>query len=504
MFGFVRRVTIRYAPPLLVSAVSAAVFVALQVPVGDLWAARARQFAAAHGAGITYWFGWFDGATPPAGYSLVSPYLSVLVGSAVLGAIATVVTVALCAFAVQDTPHPLAATWTATIVTGWDLWSGRIAFILGTAVAVGVVIAIRGDRWRAAAALALVASLCSPVVALFLLVGLSGVVVSERSRRRAAIAACVPAAAALIALAVMFGSPGDEPIMLSDVRLLVIALVAMAVARPPRFVLIPIVVCVASYLVLAAVPNAVGGNFHRMVWIWLPVAVIATARRATAPAAACVALAVWAGSTNSVHDLGVAFSPAAATAQYAPLLHAIDRLPHRAQYRVEVVSDGTHDAAYFLLGHAVIARGYETQTDLARNAILLESTLDAGTYQQWLDANAVGYVVLHKISRSLTYEAALVANGLPYLHRLWSNANWVLFAVADPVPVVAPPARAVSAGQSSLSVQLPRPGDVLVRVAWSSALGAAGPPGATARLSPAADGWTELTADRPGRYVLSG
>ena len=155
------------ALPVVAAVMSSAVFVALQVPVGDLWAARAREFAAANGVGLDYWFGWFGGATPPGAYSVVVPFLSTLIGAAALGAVATVAITLLCPSAVRGSAHPLAATWVITVAAGFDLWSGRIAFTVGTAGALVAVIAIRRRWWVLAVLAGVFVVLASPVAESF-------------------------------------------------------------------------------------------------------------------------------------------------------------------------------------------------------------------------------------------------------------------------------------------------------------------------------------------------
>lgn len=494
---------LRYAAPVAASALSAVAFLVAQVPVGDLWAARARESATASGAGLDYWFGWYGGATPPGAYSVLSPYLSVLVGTATLAAIATVATTALVAVAVDGAPNPAAATWTAAVVGGLDLWCGRVAFAVGTAFAAAAVLAVRKDhRWVAAAAGPL-AALSSPVVAVLLVIGLSGVLLLIPARRVAAGTAAAAAALVLVGLGVLFGSPGAQPMDPADVRKLVLALVVMLLARPARYVTVPIVVSIVAYAVLATVPNAIGSNFHRMVWVWLPVAVVATARRTLPVSVACIGIAVATAVANTVTDLRIAVSPAAATAQYAPLVEEIEGLRGINAYRLEAVIDGTHDAAYLLLDHATLARGYETQADIRLDAVLWRSSLDAASYRRWLDDNAVGFVLLHRSVPYASYESRLVARGLPYLRPIWTNPNWVLYRVRHAVPIVGEPGRAIDADQAQLTLATSRPGPVAIRVRWSRALEVAGPPGAPARLAPAAGGWTRLWAGRAGRYVLS-
>ena len=62
-------------PATLFAAVTAVAFVIVRPPVGDIFAARARQSAALHGVGERYWFSWFGGIVP-GHYSVLGPLLS--------------------------------------------------------------------------------------------------------------------------------------------------------------------------------------------------------------------------------------------------------------------------------------------------------------------------------------------------------------------------------------------------------------------------------------------
>jgi hypothetical protein len=247
-----------------------------------------------------------------------------------------------------------------------------------------------------------------------------------------------------------------------------------------------------------------GTNFNRMVWIWLPVAVVATARRPAIVAVTCVALGVYLGARATTHDLEVAYAPASSPTQYPDLLAAIDRIRDLASYRVEAVSDGTHDAAYFLLNHAQLARGYETQADNRLNAVILNGRLDAAVYRRWLDTNAVGYVVLHRIVVEPSAEYWLVSGGLPYLRAVWSSPNWVLYRVVDPTPIASSPARIVDADQSNIVITVPVATSVMLRLRWSPALHLSGPLAKRGHLEIDATGWTRLIADSAGQFQIAG
>ncbi len=492
------------ALPVVAAVVSSAVFVALQVPVGDLWAARAREFAAAHGVGLDYWFGWFGGATPPGAYSIVVPFLSTLIGAAALGAVATVAITLLCPAAVRGSAHPLAATWVVTVAAGFDLWSGRIAFTVGTVGALAAVIAIRRRWWVLAVPAGVFVVLASPVAGVFLAIALTGTLWLGKTYRLLASVVLATTLVTLAVLGLLYGSIGTEPFDWPTANALILALCAMAIARPKIFVVVPVLVSAIVCVVLAAIPTPLGGNFDRMVWIWLPPAVVATARRSAIVTLACVSLGVYGGISATMGDLRTAFGPVAQTAQYGPLLHRLDRLPGLAQYRLEVIPDGTHDASDLLLPHALLARGYETQVDLALNPTVTSGSLTADQYRTWLDANAVGYVLLHRRTLYENAEYQLVQSNTSYLTPIWSNAQWELFAVRAPVPIAGRPARMVDADQNELVITAPHKTTVALRVRWSSVLDADGSPGVQANLSPDGHGWTLLHVSAPGEVTVTG
>ncbi len=490
--------------PVVAAVTSSVVFVAMQVPVGDLWAARAREFAAAQGVGLDYWFGWFGGASPPGAYSVIVPFLSTLIGAAALGAVATVAITLLCPAAVQGSAHPLAATWVVTVAAGFDLWSGRIAFAVGTAGALVAVIAIRRRWWVPAVLAGIFVVLASPVAGFFLVIALTGLLwVGDRYRLLAG-AVLVSTLATLGVLGLAYGSIGTEPFDWPTANALVLSLCAMAIARPKIYVAVPVLASAVVCIALAAVATPMGGNFDRMVWIWLPPAVVATARRSAIATLACVALGVYGGISATLGDLRTAFSPVAATAQYTPLLHRLDQLPGLQQYRLEVIPDGTHDASDLLLPRALLARGYETQVDTAINSTVTGESLTGDQYRAWLDANAVGYVLLHRRTVYENAEYQLVQSRPSYLTPIWGNAQWDLFSVRDPVPIAGRPDRMVDADQNELVIDVPKAATVALRVRWSSVLDADATPGVQASVRPDGHGWTLLHVSAPGQVTVTG
>ena len=479
--------------------VASVAFAVLKPPVGDFWAARARAYAAAHGVGLRYWFGWFDGLVP-GHYSVLAPYLTRMLDAGVAGAGATVLAALATHRLVRGSPHAIAATWAAGVGMSFSLWSGRVPFALGTATMVAALIAVRHRRPTVGLVLALLTVAVSPVSAAFLAVGLVGVIVHDRPRRAAAVATAGAAAVGLIGVELYFGAPGPEGFQILQAGGAFGALLLLLVARPEPRVRTVVLLALIACPVLAVVPNGMGSNFERFTWICLPVAVLATARSSLRIAVVCCGAALSFGVIGSLHDLYVAAQPMSRPEYTAGLVRAVDRLPGLEDHRLEVVPDGSHVAAYTLLGHAQLARGYETQTDNAMDAGLAARSLDAQAFRRWLDDNAVGWVAIDRVSMKHGPEDALIRDRRPgYLHEAWSDRNWVLYAVERATPIVQPPGRVVDADQAEMQVQVP-PGTTLVRIRWSRFLHVTGP--APASIAERADGWVELRAAAAGAFTI--
>ena len=484
------------------SVLAAVAFVVARPPVGDFWAARARESAALHGVGLTYWFSWFGG-TVPGSYSVLSPLVTRFVDVGLLGAASTVVTTALSHILVRGSRHATLASWAAALAATASLWSGRIPFALGTALMLVALLCVRGQRHWLSGFAGVATALVSPVSGAFLALGLCGVVIHDRRRRKSAVVAAGAASAALLGLGVYFGMPGPEGFPVLHAVLVAATLAVMLLARPADYVRTVLLISLPVLALVAAVPNGVGTNFERFTWLCLPVAVIATAQVRTRWAALTAGAALACSVVGSAHDLYIAAEPMSSETYLRGLIAELDRIPGLTDYRVEVVPDGTHVAAYALLDHAMLARGYETQTDNALDAVLASPHLDAATYRGWLDTNAVGYVALDRVTLKTGPEDQLVRSGqLPFLRSVWSDAHWQLFAVATPTPIVAAPARIVDADQAQLVISTPHPGRLPIRVHWSRFLEVDGPPGA--HLLPGRSGWTVLEAPSPGRYRIGG
>jgi hypothetical protein len=509
--------TWRAATPVLLTALSAVAFAVVRPGVNDLWAARARADASAHGVGLTYWFSWFGGGSAPGSYSVLSPYLSRLLTAEGVLAVAAVATVAVCAVLLRPAPHAMAATYLAAIATSVNVWQGRVPFVLGCAFAVGALLAARRSGWVVCSLLALGALLSSPVSGAFLGLGLLGVWIARFRTRHALLLPIATLLVGALTLLIVFGSPGPEPMTVGMTLGMCALLLAFLLARPVRPVRITVYLSLALVVAMALIPNGMGSNFARFVWFCLPVAVIALGRGRRTLLLALGVVTIAVGSVGLVSDLRGAARPTASSSYYDSLSAELDQLPQLDQYRLEVVDDGTHTASYALLDHATLARGFETQTDAALNSTLrAHRHLSAGIYRRWLDANSVGYVAADLHPPKPTAESRLIlGKGPAYLVRVWSDDDWAVFAVQNPTPIVAGPASLIDIDQARLVVQIPCACTITVRTRWSPLLTvtaqAATPPGQTVQTASepvkvAADpqGWTSVTTTAPGVYVLHG
>lgn len=491
----------------VIAVANAAAFLLVRPGVNDLWAARARASAVSHGVGLTYWFAWFGGGSTPGNYSVLTPYLSAVLTAELVGALSAVAITVVAAYAVRGTAHPVAATAVATLAAGVNLWSGRVPFLLGSALAIAVIIAVRQQRPIVASALTLLSILASPVSPAFLALGLAAVFITMPKYRLVAGTTIATVVVGFGLVAVAFGTPGPQPFSWSLCLEALLALGLLQFTKPPEFVRVLLWLSMFTALVLFLVPNGMGSNFGRMVWFCIPVLVVATSRRHVLTGVILIAPVVLSGANLTVSDLREAGDPTSNTQYYQPLASELDRISGLNNFRVEVVSQKAQAAYDALLEHSMLARGWETQEDTALNRTVLSPTLDPNTYKIWLDNNAVGYVALPRAKPESFPEYKLVAAGITYLHQVWTSDDWTLYRVGNPTPILAPPQAVLSYSQSRLVIRSTCACTFTVRIRYSRYLrGSAVAHGSAQTATVAADGsgYTSMTTSAPGDYSLHG
>src|SRR6185437_2518080 len=153
---------------------------------------------------------------------------------------------------------------------------GRIPFALGTALMLLALLGLRANRRIPTVLAAAGAALASPISGVFLILGVTGVLVHDRDRRLTAAAGAGVAGACLLGLAWYFGMPGPEGYPLTQAVLVPIGIGVLLLTRPPAYIRTVLLLSLAACPFLILVPNGMGSNFNRFTWICLPVAAAAT------------------------------------------------------------------------------------------------------------------------------------------------------------------------------------------------------------------------------------
>ncbi|WP_435858830.1 MFS transporter [Streptomyces pathocidini] len=515
----------------------------------DAWA----EFVGRH-PDSAYNLAWYGGMHPVS-YSVISPYLMHVLGVRTTMMVAGTLSSGLLALLLTRSPdirRPLAPALAGAFALTCNAISGRVTFGLGTMFALGAVAVIfswpREDTWRtrgrmvaraaAAALLAALATAASPVAGLFL--GVVAVALFLDRRRLAAYVLGVTPAAVVGLSAWLFPFSGMQPMEFGSLVLPFLCGVAAVVLMPKRWRTVRIAsgVYALGTLLTWLVDSQIGSNVTRFALVFAGIPFIAalpwTVRRSRnwyALLAAFVAITLW--QTAKTIDDVVNTTPAASWArELAPLVDRLQRVDAE-RGRVEVVPARSHREASALAPYVNLARGWNRQADRERNPLFYEEgMLTAKSYHAWLKRWAVRYVVLpsDRPDEAGRAEAELVAGGQRYLKPVWSDANWKLYRVVDPVPMADPPATVERADAGELVVTVRSAGPVLIRIPYSPWLGlvdrkgkgvppprknAAGDDfrnvhGCLTRQEPRAvpdgepqDTWTLLHAPRPGTYRIA-
>lgn len=174
--------------------------------------------------------------------------------------------------------------------------------------------------------------------------------------------------------------------------------------------------------------------------------------------------------------------------------------------RVEAVPMRSHWEAVGLSPYVDLARGWNRQADVERNPLFYNGTLTAGAYRDWLRHWSVDFVVLPSdpLDGAAVAEAKIVAAGQPWLRPVWQDANWKLYRVSGAAPLADPPDVVEKAAPAELTVSMPAPGSVRLRIPWSPVLGIEGARDDRHGCLTADGDWTRLHAPVAGTYRIGG
>jgi hypothetical protein len=382
-----------------------------------------------------------------------------------------------------------------------NLIVGRLPFALGFALSVGCV-AMLGRSRVAAGCLALLASLSSPVAALFLVIAIAGWIWAER----AYIAGALIAAAALVPallLSLLSGTGGDFPFPFPSLVwcLGLCGVVALAWRAPPIRIACAAyaVVCVAAF----AMPTPLGGNVGRLPLLMAAPLVLLADPRRLRPLLLLVPVVLGWQTIEVVQVASASIADPSTTPDYYDgvlrFLHAVP-----GPVRVEIPATTQHWEAVYVGAKVEMARGWERQLDRRLNPEFYDRDhpLDAARYHQWLLRNGVSYVALPDTSfdPSSQREAQLVRNGLDYLHPKYRDAHWIVYEVGGAPPLLEGPGRLISADGRRIEFDARRSGQFTLRVrsfaVWHVDSG-------NACAGANADDWLTVDAATGGRIVLT-
>ncbi|MGZ4350563.1 MAG: hypothetical protein ACXVRX_08580 [Solirubrobacteraceae bacterium] len=488
----------------MTAALLAAAYVIVSPPTQDLAAHlfRADLFAQ-QGFGLWNDY-WYAGHHLP-GYSVLFPAVSALLTPQLAAALAATATAAV--FEPLARRHFGERAWLGAAVfgaaTAINLYTGRLPLAFGALPALAAIAALDRGRTAPAAALALLAALCSPVAALFAALAAAGYAVAgavAHRRARPALPGAAVAAAALgpiVLLAIAFPEGGTEPFELATLLPVLVLCIAGFLAVPRSATALRAGIAVYALAAVAAyvIPSPVGSNIARLgTLLAAPLAALLWWRRRPVLLAIAAMPLLYLGWQAPIRDIAaVAGDPSTSAAYYRPLLGFLGAQPggRERRFRIEIPFTNSHWEADRVATRFPLARGWERQLDIADNPLFYGGRLTAASYERWLHLNAVRFVALPEaaLDYSAKREASLIRTGLPYLRLVMRSAHWRVYAVADATPVAQGAATVTAMGPDWIALNAHRPGSVTVHVrftpywALAGGSGCVAPDGGATRLT---------------------
>ncbi|MGZ4452438.1 MAG: MFS transporter [Nocardioides sp.] len=494
---------VRYRTVLITLVVSTATLLvwryALATTGGDIAAQDAwSEFVRLH-PGSAYNFSWYGGMHPVS-YSVVSPAIMARLGVRMTLVVASIGLATLTSLLLVQLPavrRPLWPSLAAVVAVGGNAISGRVTFALGmmfALAALGAVVAWPAS-WRladhrrrivqgiVAILMATLATFGSPVAGFYL--GLVAAALWLCRRRAAAYVLGIPPVLVVINSAIWFPFGGVQPMHWYSVPMSTILALSVWLVSPAswRVVRLTALIFIVAVLFAWLVPTPIGTNVVRLPLIFAPVALLAalSSGRDQNPLRFGILnrlprrlFLVLALITGFAWQAGVASLDYVHERPNAAWRYDINALLHQLAIRdthlgrVEVVPSRSHRESSALAPYVNLARGWNRQADLQRNPLFYDAStpLTPAAYRAWLDRWAVRYVVLPPgdIDGAGRAEAGLVRDGLPFLKEVWANADWQLFAVKQPTPLVEPPGKIASFTATQVVVTVPSKATVLLRV----------------------------------------
>ncbi|MEV8018406.1 glycosyltransferase family 87 protein [Streptomyces sp. NPDC086554] len=478
--------------PVTIATVSAAVlhlvwFFTTANGGGDLAAQDAwAEFVGRH-PDSAYNLAWYGGMHPVS-YSVISPYLMSVLGVRTTMMVAGTLSAALLTMILirsRAVKQPLWPALAGVFALFCNAVSGRVTYGLGQMFALMAVAAVfcwpyrwRYKRWAkalVAAPFAALATMGSPVAGLF--VGLVAVALFLSKRYPGAYALGLAPAAVVGVSAWLFPFSGTQPMSFGSASLPLLYAGFVFYAVPKQWKTVRITTAVYAVFVLGVwlISSQIGSNITRLAMSFAGVVLLAAlpfavpkSRQWYVIVVAIVGFVGWIGFKAG--DDVVHTTPAATWShELAPIVNELQEVG-ADKGRVEVVPARSHREASALSPYVNLARGWNRQADMERNPLFYDDTLNSANYHEWLQRWSVHFVVVpngEPDGDGGKREAALIEKGLPYLKQVWVDSNWQLYEVINPNPLADPPAVVKRAEQGEWTIEVKKPGKVVVRIPYS-------------------------------------
>lgn len=460
--------------------------------------------------GFSIWNGSWYGGHYTLTYSVLLPPAAALVGTRIVGAVSVVLSAFLFDRLIRE--HWGERAHWATLWFGIGavslLIGGQLAFAMGVAFGLLALRCLQRQHAAPAMLAALGCALASPVAAVFL-GGVALVACTSGRGRGYAIAVGTIAIGVVACLNVAFPESGEFPFAFTSYIGVPLwcagaLLVTQGVPGERRFraaVLAYLVASTAAWLI----SNPLGGNAIRLGALFggpLLAAILLTRRPRVNPVLVAVVLTgslywqLMAGVRAVIQTDGDRSTTAA---YYHPLRSWLRAHDGRVS-RIEVPPTANHWEAAYLAPSFGLARGWLRQLDKTRDDVFYDGRLTHRSYRRWLQRNAVRYVALPDapLDYSAHAERTLILTHPSYLRSRWSSLHWQVFEVKHPGPLVVgdgfSQGRLHSLGTQSFTVQVRRPGRLVVREHYTPFWSVKSGPGCVEQ----AGDWTELRVRRPG------
>ncbi|HET6878188.1 MAG TPA: hypothetical protein VFH38_11710 [Jatrophihabitans sp.] len=476
---------------------------------GPDWPAQEYRALLSSTSVLSVWDNNWYGGTAMAGYSLVYPLISYVLGVAGTGVFAAV----LCAFAATRLPlrrraRDMAYGAAVSLTLAASLLIGQIPLLLGVGFGLAAVRKQRAGRLVAAGVLAALCSLSSPLAGAFLLLVAVAFSAADSWRQLLPYAATVTG---FLPALLLGGASGPDPCPWGCVAgtLALAAGIVLLVPRdgsPTQRVLYRFAGCYVAFGVLVfLVPNPIGGNLARLGWlIALPLAcwLLPGLSRARLPLGVLALAAALTWTLVPVVDsVGRgAGDPSRNLSYYSGLLGFL-REQNPAAGRVEIPFTRDHWEARWVAPYFPLARGWERQADFGYNSVLYRP-LTAPVYRRWLYHNAVRWVALPDVALDPggQAEGKLLRHPPDYLRPAWHDAHWRVWRVIGSPPIATGDAYVADLDTASVTLVFRVAGASTIHLHYSplwhvvSGVGCA---------SATRSGWLRVTSPRRGRVVLS-